>query len=188
MSANGDAEMDESRLARLRRKARQDLRAAERAARRKRDEVARKARQDARTAGRRVRETSAREALAAVGERVGGRDAPEAPDGAGEIAERAGDAASVRAPMDATLDPGADGPALEGFAAASPMDDGGEAEDQDAALFDESLIAGGQEPVDDAAGGERSDEDAADGDDLLFEDAFGAAGGDGENDDERGFF
>jgi len=187
MSANGD---DESRLDRLRRKARQDLRTAERAARQKKDEVARKARQDARTAGRRVSEISARDALAAVGERVETGDAPEAPDGAGEIAERAGDAASVRAPMDATLDPGADGPALEFFASASPMDEDAETEEQDAALLDDSLIAGDSDEVGFVVGfgdDDEDSEDSDDGDDLFFDDAFNAAGS-SSDDDEGGFF
>jgi len=213
MSANGD-EDTESRAERLRRKARQDvragrraardaaanvrrkgrqdLRAAERAARRKAADVKRKAQQDVDAAERRARSTSARELLAGVADRVGGGggESVEAPDSTREVVARAGDAAGVRAPMNASLDPGADGPALESFARASPMREerGGQpsqGDETDAAMLDDGFIVGdegeggGFEGLLSGGGGGGDD---ADGDDdpLAFDDAFDATGGDDE--------
>lgn len=215
MSANGDEESRAERLRRkarqdvrsgrraardaaasVRRKGRQDLRTAERAARRKAADVKRKAQQDVDTAERAARSTSVRDLLAGVADRVGGGgESVEAPDSTREVVARAGEAAGVRSPMNASLDPGADGPALESFAQASPMrEERGEQPSQgeptDAAMLDDGFIVGdegeggGFEALLSGGGGEADSAEADADDPLVFDDAFDATGGD----DEEVFF
>lgn len=135
----------------LKRKAVQDVRRAEEEARRGKDELARQLRQDIRTASRQgVRGLAAgtKSALANVefDEQI------DAPETTAEVVERAGNAATVRSPMNATLDPGTSGPAMEAFAMATPMNDGsqnGQPADgkprDDGDLLAEGFIAGGSD-------------------------------------------
>lgn len=109
----------------LRRKASRDASRAEETARRKKDEVKRKARQDVKTA-RRGDVSSLASGAGSAARSVASRieiddESMDRPESTAEIVERAGAAAQLRAPMDASLDPGTNGPALEAFATAQPM-------------------------------------------------------------------
>lgn len=103
-------------------KAKQDVRAADRAARErasgarraaaeKRKELQAKAKQDVRAAERELRKRASEE-------RERGRTAGnvDSPDSTREIFSMAGSAAGLRSPVEATLDPAPDGPGMEGFA------------------------------------------------------------------------
>lgn len=116
-------------------KAKQDARAADRAAREKaaaaqraaaakKAELQRKAKQDVRAAERALRERAREDSGRTPGD-------PSAPKDTREIFQLAGSSAGLRSPVDATLDPAPDGPGMEGFATGGglsfdgPEDDSG---------------------------------------------------------------
>jgi len=100
----------QERSASTKTKAKRDVRRAKAAARAKAAEVKRKAKRDARRAGAAARER-AREEASEV--RTAGN--PSAPETTEEVFRLAGDAAQLRSPVDATLEPSPGGPGMEQF-------------------------------------------------------------------------
>jgi hypothetical protein len=111
------------------RRAKQDAKAADRAARErasgarraaaeKRKELQSKAKQDVRAAERELRKRANEE----QGRTAGNVDSP---DSTREIFSMAGSAAGLRSPVEATLDPAPDGPGMEGFARGGGLSFGG---------------------------------------------------------------
>jgi hypothetical protein len=117
-------------------KAKKDLRRAKRAAELKAAKLKARARADARRAGER-----ARERVAEAGRTPGNVDAPQSTR---EVFELAGQSAQLRSPVDATIDPSPDGPAVESMATtmASPMDDRDRPDDGAGAMVPASFVAG----------------------------------------------
>jgi hypothetical protein len=158
------------------RKARADVRAAGRAARDKTETAKRKARSDARRAERVARRKAA-ELKERAGERESERrpgdvDSPETMD---EFFGRAGSAAELRSPMDATLDPSPSGPELELFASAGSSrksDDRRESPDDSRGGLDPSFIVG------DSSDSSDSDSSLGLSEDMIV----------GDSDDDGGFF
>jgi len=154
-----------AKAAEVKRRARQDARTGERAVREKKDQLKSKARQDLRTAERRLREAGE------GARRPGDVDSPKTTK---EIFRLAGEAAELRSPVDATLDPSPSGPELEMFARADANEKEAEQADdpnQDAAMLDPSLIASG-------AGDTDEDSNTDSENPLEFADSFGLTGGD----------
>lgn len=116
----------------LRSKASQDVKAAERKARQTASRLQSKARQDVRAAERRVRDVD-RQDVRNAAERVSQVETPDLDSGqtAKDIGDRAYRAGQAPAVVDASLDPGPDGPGMQLFASS-----GG--------VMDEGLITGGR--------------------------------------------
>jgi len=203
MSLSSDGE---GRLAALRRKARSDVDAARRAtfdvrqaasqAREQAAKTKQRAKQDAKRVDRATTglQRAGRSAAATLREAGGAVGAPEAPETTSEIAERAGDAATLRSPIEGTLDPGADGPALERFASVAPGTRQAESGAEQAADeprqqpapmgasvgLDVPIVGGGGQPP--RGGGSTGDNPRGETDEtpsnpLQFEDAFNVTGG-----------
>lgn len=175
----------ESRVSRLKTKGKQDLKAAERKARRTAAEVKRRGEQDIRAGTRAVRREA--EAVRRGERRSGGLDTP---NSTREIIARAGAAAQLRAPMDNDIEPSPDGPSMEMFAAAG-VGGGMQGRESQSSERESGGSAGffatadGDDRPDDSVGmqmdalviGDGARDRDGDGNDLDFDDPFGASGG-----------
>lgn len=161
-------------------------------------EVKQRAKQDAKAAERAVSKQSAKDVARAAGaaakrlEQAGGGAAPSDSGGNKEVMQKAENAARVRAPLDATLDPGTDGGQMEAFVTASePTMDEQASDDRpdDATLGVDAAFVMGSGSMDgsffssgdaggDAMGGDAGGGGGDDGDPLAFDDTFGVTGGD----------
>lgn len=176
-------------------KAKQDAKAADRAARerasgarraaaKKRKELQSKAKQDVRAAERELRRRASEDREREQGRTAGNVDSP---DSTREIFSMAGSAAGLRSPVDATLDPAPDGPGMEGFASGGGLSFGGSesAESAEQGSTGASVGLSFDAPDDDGSGGALaglsfdSDGDSADDDDVGVGVGFSFDGDDG---------
>lgn len=152
-------------------KARKDIRRAKQAARKQAEKAKARARTEARDIGQ-----GAKEALKeGVERRTAGN--VEAPESTEEVFALAGDAAQLRSPVDATLDPSPDGPMNEALATGMGFSGGGgeDSSDDGGALMDPGFVTGESEPFHDSNG--TGDDEDVEENPLEFSDDFLNSGG-----------
>jgi len=127
-------------------KAKKDVRRAKAAARERAAKLKRRAVEEARAEAERDRSSK----------RTAGN--VEAPETTKEVFRLAGDAAQLRSPVDATLDPSPNGPAMEGFASSvsNPSNSSNTASDSGAGL-DAEFVSGGANFADSNGAGDGDD-------------------------------
>jgi hypothetical protein len=142
-------------------KAKKDVRRAKAAARERAAKLKRRAVEEARAEADRDRSSK----------RTAGN--VEAPETTKEVFRLAGDAAQLRSPVDATLDPSPNGPAMEGFASSVSNSSGRSSSDGGGAGMDPEFVSGGANFADSNGEG---DGDEVSENPLEFSDDFLSGG------------
>jgi len=164
------SEEEETKGPSLSSKARQDLRRARRAASAKSSELKKKGKRDV----RRGKDLALEKAKNAELEDIRTAGNVDSPKTGKEVARKAGSAAQLRSPVDATIDPSPSGPEIEEFTRAGLSVSTGDQDDRDDSGSDGSVLSFGESEnpleLDDSmglVGGSSSDNSEDSMEDLL---------------------